>query len=112
MKQSYKIFIDGGEGTTGLKIHERFAGRQDLELLHIDEEKRKDPQERKKLINQSDITFLCLPDAAAREAVALVENNRTRIIDASTAHRTDPDWAYGFPELSEDHRRRDRKSVV
>ena len=106
MKQNYKIFIDGGEGTTGLKIHERFAGRQDLELLQIDEEKRKNPKERKKLINESDITFLCLPDAAAREAVALVENDRTRIIDASTAHRTDPNWAYGFPELSGEHRRR------
>ncbi len=106
--ERYKIFIDGGEGTTGLKIHQRFEGRTNLELLHIDEEKRKDPQERKRLINQSDITFLCLPDSAARQAVTLVEkdNTRTRIIDASTAHRTDPDWIYGFPELSAEQRER------
>lgn len=110
MQQKYKIFIDGGEGTTGLKIHERFADRGDLELLHIDPEKRKDPEERRKMINMSDITFLCLPDAAAKEAVALVENDATRIIDASTAHRTDPDWAYGFPELSGQHRQRIRES--
>ncbi len=108
MKEKIKVFIDGGEGTTGLKIHERFKGRQDLELLHIEEEKRKDPAERKKKINESDITFLCLPDAAAREAVSLIEegNTHTKIIDASTAHRTDPDWAYGFPELSARHRSR------
>ncbi|MCQ4635157.1 N-acetyl-gamma-glutamyl-phosphate reductase [Anaerovorax odorimutans] len=110
MSQKYKIFIDGGEGTTGLKIHERFAGRKDLELLHIDEEKRKDPEERKKLINQSDITFLCLPDAAAREAVSLADNEHTKIIDASTAHRTNPQWAYGFPELSAEHRERIKTS--
>lgn len=100
----HKIFVDGGEGTTGLKIHERFRGRDDLEILHIDEAKRKDPQERKRLINQSDITFLCLPDQAAREAVKLAENPNTRIIDASTAHRTAPGWVYGFPELSESQR--------
>lgn len=113
MQEKTKIFIDGGEGTTGLKIHERFEGRQDLELLHIDEEKRKDPKERRRLINESDITFLCLPDAAAREAVSLIEegNDRTRIIDASTAHRTNPDWAYGFPELSREHRRRIQESA-
>lgn len=112
MSKIYKIFIDGGEGTTGLKIHERFAGRQDLELLHIDEDKRKNPEERKKLINQSDITFLCLPDAAAREAVSLIDadNDHTRIIDASTAHRTDPEWDYGFPELSQEHREKISKS--
>ncbi|MCB6992497.1 N-acetyl-gamma-glutamyl-phosphate reductase [bacterium 210820-DFI.6.37] len=112
MTSTYKIFIDGGEGTTGLKIHQRFAGRGDLELLHIDEEKRKDPKERKRLINQSDITFLCLPDGAAREAVSLVDpdNDHTKIIDASTAHRTNPDWAYGFPELSREHREKIRTS--
>lgn len=100
----YKIFIDGKEGTTGLKIYERFEGRNDLEILLIDEDKRKDTAERKRLINESDFTFLCLPDAAAIEAVSLVENDHTRIIDASTAHRTNPEWAYGFPELSKEHR--------
>lgn len=99
-----KIFIDGQEGTTGLKILERFKGRTDLEILKIDEDKRKDTEERKKLINASDFTFLCLPDAAAIEAVSLVENENTRIIDASTAHRVNPDWDYGFPELSPEHR--------
>jgi len=105
-----KIFIDGKEGTTGLKIFERFEGRKDLEILQIDEEKRKDIGERKRLINASDFTFLCLPDAAAIEAVSLVENPDVRIIDASTAHRTDPDWDYGFPELSSSHREKIRKS--
>ena len=99
-----KIFIDGSEGTTGLRIHERLAGRDDIEILKIDSEKRKDPDEIKKFINESDITFLCLPDAAATEAVTYVENDNTVIIDASTAHRTLPGWAYGFPELSEEHR--------
>lgn len=105
-----KIFIDGQEGTTGLRILDRFAGRNDVELLQIDPEKRKDAAERKKLINSSDFTFLCLPDAAAREAVSLVENDNVRIIDASTAHRTHPDWAYGFPELSAQHRENIRHS--
>lgn len=103
-----KIFIDGKEGTTGLQIYERFAKRDDLEILLIDDDKRKDVNERKRLINESDITFLCLPDAAAVEAVTLVENDSTRIIDASTAHRTNDDWAYGFPELSKAHRDRIR----
>lgn len=98
----YKVFIDGKEGTTGLRIYDRLSERNDIELLLIDEDKRKDPLERKKLINASDITFLCLPDAAAIEAVSLVENDNTRIIDASTAHRTNSDWAYGFPELSDE----------
>ncbi len=101
---SYKIFIDGKEGTTGLKIFERFANRKDLEIITIDEDKRKDPVEKAKLINASDFTFLCLPDAAAIESVALCTNSKTRIIDASTAHRTNPDWAYGFPELGKDFR--------
>lgn len=100
-----KIFIDGSEGTTGLRIHERFAGRDDIELLTISGEFRKDREERARLINQSDITFLCLPDEAAKESVALVENDQVRIIDTSTAHRTDEGWAYGFPELSTAHRR-------
>ena len=94
-----KIFIDGSEGTTGLRIHERISVRDDITLLTIDPEKRKDPSERKKLINESDITFLCLPDAAAVEAVSLAEG-KVRIIDASTAHRTLPGWNYGFPELA------------
>lgn len=99
-----KVFIDGKEGTTGLQIFDRFEGRDDLEILTISEEKRKDINERKRLINESDITFLCLPDAAAIEAVSLCENPNTRIIDASTAHRTNPAWDYGFPELSKEHR--------
>ena len=103
---AYKIFIDGKEGTTGLKIYERFENRKDIEILLIDEEKRKDPAERAKMINASDFTFLCLPDAASIEAVSLCTNPKVRIIDASTAHRTNPDWAYGFPELSKEHRAR------
>ena len=99
-----KIFIDGSEGTTGLRIHERFQNRNDIELLTISSELRKDINERKRLINESDITFTCLPDAAAIESVSLAENESVRIIDASTAHRTEEGWAYGFPELSEEHR--------
>ncbi len=99
-----KIFIDGSEGTTGLRIHERFAGRDDIEIIPISAELRKDVNERKRLINSSDITFLCLPDAAARESVSLVENEKVTIIDTSTAHRTEEGWAYGFPELSGKHR--------
>ena len=105
-----KVFIDGQEGTTGLKIVERLKGRTDIELLKIDDEKRKDTEERKKFINASDFTILCLPDIAAIEAVSLVENDHTRIIDASTAHRVDPEWAYGFPELSPEHREKIRTS--
>ena len=99
-----KIFIDGSEGTTGLRIYERFEGRDDVELLKISSELRKDVNERKRLINESDITFLCLPDVAARESVSLVENDHVRIIDTSTAHRTEEGWAYGFAELSHAHR--------
>lgn len=99
-----KVFIDGSEGTTGLRIFERFEGRDDIEILKIPSELRKDPDEIKKYINASDITFLCLPDAAAREAVAMVENENTIIIDTSTAHRTEEGWAYGYPELSPKHR--------
>lgn len=99
-----KVFIDGSEGTTGLRIFERFEGRNDIEILKIPSELRKDPNEIRKYINASDITFLCLPDAAAREAVAMVENENTIIIDTSTAHRTEEGWAYGYPELSKGHR--------
>ena len=103
MKQ--RVFVDGSEGTTGLRIFERFQGRDDIELIKIDPELRKDPEERKKLINSSDITFLCLPDVAARESAGLVDpdNDHTVIIDTSTAHRTEEGWAYGFPELSDKH---------
>ena len=99
-----KVFIDGSEGTTGLRIHERFENREDIQILTIDPELRKDAKERKRLINESDITFLCLPDAASIEAVSMIESEHVRIIDPSTAHRTRSDWAYGFPELSEKHR--------
>lgn len=99
-----KVFIDGSEGTTGLRIFERFEGRDDIEILKIPSEFRKDPDEIKKYINASDVTFLCLPDAAAREAAAMVENESTIIIDTSTAHRTEEGWAYGYPELSPQHR--------
>ena len=99
-----KIYIDGKDGTTGLQIYDRLAGRKDLELLLIDEDKRKDTAERQKLMNAADIVFLCLPDGAAIEAVELVTNPETCIIDASTAHRTAPGWDYGFPELSAAHR--------
>lgn len=105
-----KVFIDGKEGTTGLKIFERFTNRDDIEILLIDEDKRKDTAERKRLINESDFTFLCLPDVAAKEAVELCENPNTRIIDASTAHRTNDAWDYGFPELSQKHRENIAKS--
>ncbi len=101
-----KVFIDGSEGTTGLRINERFENRDDIELLHIDPELRKDPAERAKLINSSDITFLCLPDVASRESVSLVTNDRVKIIDTSTAFRTDDGWAYGFPELDSNQRAR------
>ena len=99
-----KIYIDGKEGTTGLQIYDRLAARKDIILLSIEEEKRKDPVERKHLMDDADIVFLCLPDGAAMEAAELVENPDTRIIDASTAHRTAPGWDYGFPELSSGHR--------
>ncbi|MCM1182908.1 MAG: N-acetyl-gamma-glutamyl-phosphate reductase [Roseburia sp.] len=105
-----KVFIDGSEGTTGLRIFERFEGRDDIELLKIPSEYRKDPAEIKKYINASDITFLCLPDAAAVEAVAMVENEDVILIDTSTAHRTQEGWAYGYPELSKAHREAIRHS--
>ena len=99
-----KVFIDGKEGTTGLQIYERLGSREDIELLLISEEKRKDTEERRKFLNAADIVFLCLPDAAAKEAVTLIENDTTRVIDASTAHRTAPGWTYGFPELDREQR--------
>ena len=98
-----KVFIDGSVGTTGLRIYERLSARDDVEILTLSEEKRKDPIARKEMLNRADVAFLCLPDDAARESVALVDNPNTVVIDASTAHRTLPDWAYGFPELSRAH---------
>ncbi len=94
-----KVFIDGSAGTTGLRIYERLSGRSDIELITLPEEKRKDPDARRCAMNRADIVFLCLPDAAAREAVALIDNPDTAIIDTSTAHRTADGWTYGFPEL-------------
>lgn len=99
-----KVYIDGQSGTTGLQIYDRIGQRDDLELLRIDEEKRHDVEERRRFINAADIVFLCLPDDGAREAVSLVENPDTCVIDASTAHRTAPGWTYGFPELSPEQR--------
>jgi len=107
---SYKVFVDGQEGTTGLQINEYLAQRADIEILKIDADKRKDLAERKRLINASDITFLCLPDAAAKESASLVDNPNTCIIDASTAHRVDPDWVFGLPELCPEQRARIRAS--
>ena len=106
----YLVFVDGQEGTTGLRIHEYLAKRDDVEVLSIAHEKRKDSAERARLLNAADVAFLCLPDAAAREAVALVTNPRTCIIDASTAHRTAPGWVFGLPELAPDQRARLRDS--
>jgi N-acetyl-gamma-glutamyl-phosphate reductase len=96
---AFTVFVDGQEGTTGLRIHEVLARRRDVELLKIDADKRKDAAERARLLNAADVAFLCLPDAAAREAVALVTSPRTCLIDASTAHRTVPGWVFGMPEL-------------
>lgn len=106
----YKVFVDGHEGTTGLKINERLLRRKDIKLLKIEHKKRKDPDERAKFINEADIVFLCLPDDAAKESVSLVKNNKTKIIDASTAHRTNPDWVYGLPEINKIQRKKIRDS--
>jgi N-acetyl-gamma-glutamyl-phosphate reductase len=103
---SYRVFVDGQEGTTGLRIHEYLAQRRDIEVLRIDPERRKDVAERARLLNSADVAFLCLPDAAAREAAALVTNPDTCLIDASTAHRTAPGWVFGMPELSPEQRQR------
>ncbi len=104
------IFIDGKAGTTGLRIEERLKARDDLNIVSLPEELRKDINARREIINSSDVVFLCLPDDAAREAVSLVENDNVIIIDASTAHRTNPAWAYGFPELSPEHEQKIRTS--
>lgn len=94
-----KIFIDGKAGTTGLRIYERLEKRADIEILTLSEEKRKDPEARREMLNSADVVFLCLPDSAAIESVGMIENENTVVIDTSTAHRTNPDWMYGFPEL-------------
>lgn len=99
-----KVFIDGSAGTTGLRIWQRLAGRKDLTLVTLPEELRKDLDARKDALNGADVAFLCLPDAAAIEAVSLIESNHVAVIDTSTAHRVSPDWDYGFPELSSEHR--------
>jgi N-acetyl-gamma-glutamyl-phosphate reductase len=107
---TYKVFVDGQEGTTGLQINEYLAQRSDVTLLKIDADKRKDLAERKRLINESDVTFLCLPDEAAKESVTLVANPNTCVIDASTAHRVNPDWTFGLPELAPEQRAKIRAS--
>jgi len=106
----HAVFVDGQEGTTGLRIHEYLAARNDIELLRIDPERRKDPAERARLLNEAEVAFLCLPDNAAREAVVLLNNPRTCLVDASTAHRTDPAWVYGLPELERGQRDKLRAS--
>ena len=99
-KMTTKVFIDGKAGTTGLRIYERLQARNDIELLTLSEEERKNPESRRKMLNSCNIAFLCLPDDASREAVAMIENPDVVVLDTSTAHRTLDDWAYGFPELS------------
>ncbi|WP_326534371.1 N-acetyl-gamma-glutamyl-phosphate reductase [Pseudorhodoferax sp.] len=106
---AFAVYVDGQEGTTGLRIHEYLARRSDIELLRIDADKRKDPAERARLLNAADVAFLCLPDAASREAAAMVDNPRTCLIDASTAFRTDPAWVFGLPELAPGQRERLRQ---
>ena len=106
----YKIYVDGQEGTTGLRIHEYLSKRTDLEILKIDYEKRRDIDERRKFLNEADLVFLCLPDAAAKEAASLIKNDRTKVIDASTAHRIHKDWVYGLPEMGREQRERIRDS--
>lgn len=105
------VFVDGQEGTTGLKIHDYLSVRSDLEVLSIDPDKRKEPDERKKLIDEADIVFLCLPDQAAIQSVSLATNPRTKFIDGSTAHRTNPQWTYGLPELNRSQRAKIRQSA-
>ena len=100
MSKKHVVFVDGQEGTTGLRIHEYLAARSDIEVLKIDADRRKDAAERARLLNAADVAFLCLPDAAAKEAVALVTNPHTCVIDASTAHRVAPGWTFGIPELA------------
>ncbi|RLK35947.1 N-acetyl-gamma-glutamyl-phosphate reductase [Cupriavidus plantarum] len=106
----FKVFVDGQEGTTGLRLLDYLSGRTDVELLRIADDKRKDPAERARFLNAADVAFLCLPDVASREAVSLVTNPNTCVIDASTAFRTADDWAYGLPELTRGQREKVRAS--
>lgn len=105
-----KVFIDGRSGTTGLRIYERLASRTDIELITLSDDERRDVERRKWALNHSDISFLCLPDDAARQSVSLIDTPHVTVIDTSTAHRTQPDWAYGFPELSDIHREKIKTS--
>ena len=105
-----KIFIDGSAGTTGLRIRDRLSERSDVSLLSLPEQLRKDPAAKKEILNSCDAAFLCLPDDAAREAVGMIENDNVTVFDTSTAHRTDPRFAYGLPELSERHRQKIKES--
>ena len=98
------VFIDGYHGTVGLNIHERLSERKDIEIVAISEEKRKDPETKKNLLNEADIVFLCLPDDAARESVSLIDNKSVCVIDGSTAHRVSKNWVYGLPELKKEQR--------
>lgn len=107
---AFKVFVDGQEGTTGLRLLDYLSGRSDVELLRIAEDKRKDPAERARFLNAADVAFLCLPDVASREAVSLVTNPNTCVIDASTAFRTADNWAYGLPELVRGQREKIRAS--
>ena len=107
---AFKVFVDGQEGTTGLRLLDYLSQRDDIELLRIAEDKRKDSAERAKFLNAADVAFLCLPDVASREAVSLVNNPNTCIIDASTAFRTSDDWVYGLPELAQGQRERLRNT--
>lgn len=107
---THLVYVDGQEGTTGLQLREVLAGRSDIEILRIDPDKRKDAAERARLLNAADVAFLCLPDAASREAATMVTNPGTCLIDASTAHRTDPAWVFGLPELAPGQRDRIRQA--
>ncbi len=107
----FKIFVDGQHGTTGLKIHEMLENRDDVELLTIKEEEKKDINKRKELLNSADLVFLCLPDDASRESVSLIKNSKTKVIDASTAHRTNKNWTYGIPELTSKQRDKIKNST-
>jgi len=98
--RKHVVYVDGQDGTTGLRIHEMLAARADVEVLRISTELRKDDAERARLLNAADVAFLCLPDDAARASASMVSNPNTCVIDASTAHRTDPTWVYGLPELA------------
>ncbi|MCU6709755.1 N-acetyl-gamma-glutamyl-phosphate reductase [Paenibacillus sp. J5C_2022] len=108
---SYNIFVDGQEETTGLKIHEYLSMIPNVEVIKIESDRRKDYETRKALINEADVVFLCLPDSASRESVSMISNSKTKVIDASTAFRTNPEWTYGLPELNEDQRDKIRNSA-